>query len=87
MRKCDGSVSIKDVVRTKGNYVAAGEDVMRATLHHAADVKIVDVKKGGNGNAENVARTYSLSKRVLQKSFDERAVGGETGCDFTRKHW
>src|SRR4051812_33674933 len=48
------AVAIEYVVRAKRNHMAAGQHVMRAAFHDAADVEVISVEEAGDRDAEEV---------------------------------
>ncbi len=51
------------------------KNVVCAALHDSANVKVVDIQEGGNGNAKNVASAYCLVNDAGQEVFDEFTIG------------
>src|SRR5581483_372097 len=63
--------------------VPAGQDVGQATLHHAADVEVVDVEERRQGDAEDLLAVEFLGER-LGEELIEPVAGGRGGAAAVR---
>lgn len=61
------AIAVQDVIGTKRNDVARRENMMRTTLHHASDVKIVSVEKGSDRDAKELLAADLLLQGLLKK--------------------
>lgn len=78
LRQFRCAIAVEHVESAEGDDVAAGEDVMRAALHHSPYIKIVHVQERCDGDAQHVSRTDRLSSNLLQEV--GHAISVATGC-------
>ncbi len=50
------TVAIEDIIRAERNHMPAGQHVMNAALHQAADVEVVGVQERRDRDAKHVFR-------------------------------
>ena len=58
LRQGDFAVAVQHVVRTEGDDMTRGQDVVRAALHHTPHIKIVRIQKRRNRDPKQLFPTY-----------------------------